>query len=55
MHTHGKIVKCFTQVCKYITVAKLTYQDSGKIQALDDPATLNGGMMLNRGTSAASE
>lgn len=39
---------------KHSIYSKPTYQDSGKIQALDVPATLNGGMMFNRGTSAAS-
>lgn len=55
-----KIATCTTKkfdVRKYFknTVTKPTYQVSGKIQVLDDPATLNGGMMFNRGTSAASE
>lgn len=44
---------------KYIVNKKVqmgqAYQDSGKIQDLDDPAALNAGMMFTRGTSAASE
>jgi len=54
MHTHRKLLNVSLKYLVYY-IAKQTYQDSGKIQALDDPATLNGGMMLNRGTSAPSE
>lgn len=39
---------------KNIKIRK-AYQDSGKMQNLNDPATLNAGMMLTIGMSITSE